>query len=87
MARPEVEVPWRRRVEPAGLGRDPAHLGRRPDLLDRQTELGGDVGRGGAGEPLPRLAPLGERRERDVDEQHGVLAERLRLAPRAPDQH
>ena len=85
MARAEVEVGRLGRVEPAGPRGHPADLGRRPDLLDREPELGGDVGRavGAAEQLLPGRAPLGERRERHLDEQHRAVAQRLRLGARA----
>ena len=55
---------------------------RRADLLDREPELGGDVGRVvGAAEALPRRAALGERRQRHLDEQHACG--RSAPAPRA----
>ena len=79
LAGTEVELFRRRCRAPVGGGGEPRHLGGLDDLADREPELRGHVaGLRRAGEVRPRLAALGERRRRRVDEQHRPVAERER---------
>jgi hypothetical protein len=82
----ELRVVWR--VAAARARRDPADLGGGADLVEREPELGRDVARvSDAGEVAPRDLALGERRQRDVDDQHGPVAERERLRARVGEDH
>ena len=87
MAGAEIEIVGLGPSDSASAGGDPADLGGRLDLLDRQPELRRDVDRRLSRQSLPRLPPLGERRERHLDEERRSLAERLRLAASARKQH
>ena len=79
LAGAEVELVGRRCLAPVRGRRQPGHLGGLDDLADREPELGGHVaGLRRGGEVGPRLAALGERRRRRLDQQDCPVAERER---------